>query len=302
MEKYDPPSMNRHSIRLRIDVKPENAFIGECVYCGSKENLTDEHTIPKGLWGKHFLIDGSCKTCANATTKFELRVLRSMEVFREFFGGPTRHSRKRGRWTRRRLVTNQTGHALDVPIGATAQAIFIPVFDYIPRKLFGDVKGRKHRLHDVKTCLFTKKIDPALSGYGLPPVGIVSDDWAKFYLKVAYTEYIRTFDPSFRSKAISDIIIHWRGDQSNYLGGRNSAPAINHVYILSYAALARSDGGYALVGYLRLFPFMNTPSHLVYLGDVPAGEKLPPNLPVRATWTRKNLWPNYVTSGPPIVL
>lgn len=50
--------------------------VGKCIYCGSTNNLTDEHIVPFGLGGNLELPKSSCKECARITSKFELAVLR----------------------------------------------------------------------------------------------------------------------------------------------------------------------------------------------------------------------------------
>src|SRR5262245_13876737 len=38
--------------------------IGKCIYCGSVDDLTTEHIIPKGLAGGWTLNEASCRRCA----------------------------------------------------------------------------------------------------------------------------------------------------------------------------------------------------------------------------------------------
>lgn len=51
--------------------------VGECIYCGRKDDLTDEHIIPYALNGNRTLNNASCKSCAQLTSDFERIVLRS---------------------------------------------------------------------------------------------------------------------------------------------------------------------------------------------------------------------------------
>lgn len=58
-----------------------------CIYCGSTEDLRKEHIIPNGLNGYWIINKGSCKMCADITSKFEREVLRdSMITARKFLG------------------------------------------------------------------------------------------------------------------------------------------------------------------------------------------------------------------------
>ena len=50
--------------------------IGECIYCGSKENLSLEHIVPEGLGGRLLLPDASCGKCRDLTSRFERSVQR----------------------------------------------------------------------------------------------------------------------------------------------------------------------------------------------------------------------------------
>lgn len=50
--------------------------VSSCIYCGNKDDLTDEHIIPYGLGGHLILPKASCKPCAVITSQFEQRLLR----------------------------------------------------------------------------------------------------------------------------------------------------------------------------------------------------------------------------------
>lgn len=50
--------------------------VGKCIYCGSTENLGNEHIIPFGLNGQWILPKSSCNKCGEITAKFEKELLR----------------------------------------------------------------------------------------------------------------------------------------------------------------------------------------------------------------------------------
>lgn len=50
--------------------------IGTCIYCGSVDDLTDEHVLPYALGGKLVLSRASCKACAAITGRLEQKLLR----------------------------------------------------------------------------------------------------------------------------------------------------------------------------------------------------------------------------------
>src|SRR5205814_3072492 len=66
-------------------------IIGECIYCGSTDDLTNEHIVPFGLSGTVGLVKASCKSCAAATSAIEGRLLRGhWRAYRKLLGLKTR--------------------------------------------------------------------------------------------------------------------------------------------------------------------------------------------------------------------
>lgn len=52
--------------------------IGECIYCGSTDELSEEHVVPYGLGAGWVLEKASCKKHRDITSKFELEILRKL--------------------------------------------------------------------------------------------------------------------------------------------------------------------------------------------------------------------------------
>lgn len=70
--------------------------VGECIYCGAQEDLTNEHIIPFAAGGRFELPAASCKVCAAITGAFEGDVMRTMlGPLRMLYNMPSR--RKKGR-------------------------------------------------------------------------------------------------------------------------------------------------------------------------------------------------------------
>ncbi len=70
--------------------------INQCVYCGSKDDLTDEHVVPFALGGRYILSKSSCTKCAAITSKIERSVLRGFMLEARTVGNfPTRNEKSR---------------------------------------------------------------------------------------------------------------------------------------------------------------------------------------------------------------
>jgi len=95
--------------------------IGQCIYCGSTANLTEEHVVPYGLAGHRLILeDASCRPCAKTTGAFEGAVLRGfMLKARTVAGLPTRRLRERPK-----------AFTLEAGDGHNLQTFTIPVADY----------------------------------------------------------------------------------------------------------------------------------------------------------------------------
>lgn len=70
--------------------------VGSCIYCGSTEDLTDEHIFPRSLWGTAKLPKASCPACRGIASKFELTCARMIfGPFRMVHELPTDHRKRR---------------------------------------------------------------------------------------------------------------------------------------------------------------------------------------------------------------
>ncbi|WP_129780355.1 hypothetical protein [Peristeroidobacter soli] len=104
--------------------------VGECIYCGSMHDLTDEHIIPYGLHGDMVLPRASCRICATITSKFELKVLRGpLQWVRSGLELKSRTPRK-GRPTSLPLGVTRDGATTieSVPIGDNLHTVILPIY------------------------------------------------------------------------------------------------------------------------------------------------------------------------------
>lgn len=289
-----PKSSGPNPISLTLGVMEHDRYIGECIYCGSKDNLSDEHPIPYGLWGKSVLGDGSCAACARETSKIEAEILRgSLGGVREYFASPSRRSKKKNLRTGVVSLQGDSGESLKAPVSDVVQFAVVPAFKHLPRKLLLEPKGNKHRTFSAVILPFNQSPSPETVNLWAPAVKLNITTWSRFLVKIAYGDYIRTFDEFFRSPHVSSFILTGKGDLTIYIGGRINAPAAAFLYNVTHYALRREKGGYAVVSYIRLFSFLESPSYLVHLGEIPRGEALPTGLPIYERWSASELWPTY---------
>jgi hypothetical protein len=94
--------------------------VGQCIYCGSRSNLGDEHIIPYSLGGGMILPDASCYECGKVTSYINGYAARHLfDEARAALNIRTRHRSHRA--TKRRLL---------VTIAEKQQYVDLPINDY----------------------------------------------------------------------------------------------------------------------------------------------------------------------------
>lgn len=104
--------------------------LGSCMYCGSSENLTDEHIIPFGMGGDLILRKSSCEACAAKTSLDERKVLRGFMYEGRLVGGfPSRRKKKQPKTIKRKLFREDgTEFTKDLLIKSGVSVIHLPIF------------------------------------------------------------------------------------------------------------------------------------------------------------------------------
>jgi hypothetical protein len=104
-------------------------LLGRCIYCGSTENLTDEHVLPLALGGTDMLRDGSCLTCNAVTAEVESRVLNvCWKGLRWVTGMPTRHKKRQPTTMPAEVRRGGEWLEVDLPITEYTGTAGFPVF------------------------------------------------------------------------------------------------------------------------------------------------------------------------------
>ena len=106
------------------------APLGECMYCGSKENLSDEHIIPYALSGTLVLPQSSCDSCAVITSKIERSVLRGFMFDARVVGNfPSRRKRDRPESLKTKVLSaDDTIVEKEVGVSESPAFLILPTF------------------------------------------------------------------------------------------------------------------------------------------------------------------------------
>lgn len=213
--------------------------LNECMYCGSKEDLTDEHIIPYALWGDLVLPKSSCKSCAEITSKFERKVLKGfMQELRDVSNAPTRRKKSRASYIEKTLLLkNDLEQNKRIPIEDGFGILMLPIFTQAT--IFGGVLQPNHlSIKGFDTIPFGQNMSKSLASHeaeGLSgKVSIDSYSFARLLAKIAYGMYVYKFGIFSREESpILPIILGQSNDISFWIGSYYSKPIKNSTSVHS---------------------------------------------------------------------
>lgn len=254
--------------------------VGYCIYCGSTESLTDEHTLASGLGGRHILPDSSCEECRNIISKPEQYVQRTLlHNARSYYGIKSHRKRPRLPTTveiRKKSgeIVKITGDAREIPF-----VIALPVFPN-PLILTSDelpagntYKGGFWNPKPSNLSAFLEKHDAeAIVTKKIMPMRL-----ARVIAKTAHAHATALLGPGSFKPLLCDLILGRRNLYIDLVGGeimpeRNEfkllRPTPNHLNtFIVFDWFRQSDGKCFYVAAVRLFSNLGAPTYFAVLGE-----------------------------------
>lgn len=255
-----------------INQSSKSPIIGECIYCGETEGLTDEHSIPYALFGAATLKKATCKVCAGATQKIEQRVLRdTFGQVREYLKFPSRKAKKNGTWIgRRRGFHKKTGEALDEPLENGPVMLFMAYPDYQPRLLLNTPFEKSHGLRKLATIHLNPVTELPHPSFEDSFIKFNPSDLERCIAKIALCEAIRIIDPTIRDRRVANFIINGTEESSSFLGAVLNHDVSDNMHKIEHQMLRGRTGEQVWVSYVRLFDFLPTPRYSVVIRPNPS--------------------------------
>lgn len=171
--------------------------VGECIYCGVTQGLSDEHIIPLALGGTVVLPAASCTQCAAITSAIERKVLRGfMYKARVVSNFPSRRKNERPRTLQTKLL-NQKGVVLteSLPVNESAALLPLPI---LTRASFicGDPPTRGVKITGIETIHFGKNVEAVIRDQNATSMEVTEDIQAAAFVqllaKIAYGYHVAT--------------------------------------------------------------------------------------------------------------
>lgn len=173
------------------------APVGECIYCGAKNELSDEHIIPLALGGNLVLPDASCKKCAAITSRIERSILRSFMYEARVVGNfPSRRKKDRPSTLRTKLISREdkvVEH--DLPVGEAPAFLILPMFARATI-LNNQPPARSMNIIGLETLHFGKDVEELVRGHDAKGIEfdaqIQATEFAQLLAKIAYGYLVAT--------------------------------------------------------------------------------------------------------------
>jgi len=241
--------------------------IGACIYCGSQNQLSDEHIIPLGLYGKTLLRQASCKACAKITGAFEGVVLRTiLGDVRMRNNFPTRHRKERPMF--RYIGTSSGGKRVST---SEFPAPYV-VYQFSKAGILLGAPAGLVIEHKVPVIIPDESHDEFQKRHawdGIIKFKFQPNEFRRMLLKIGYCYAVAQLGyRSFRPFSLPYFMT--KDGNLSYLAGQNSEkeerdPNSLHKTMTSIVRL--SNGQWLIVVEIRLFAGAETPTYHVVVGD-----------------------------------
>jgi hypothetical protein len=262
-------------------IQRSHPLIGQCIYCGTKGDLTDEHTVPYSLNGAIKLKKASCKKCAEITSSFERSFTRStLEVARDVMQYNTR--RRNRRQQTYPVEVKIKGEIKTVEMPVDAYAALVPALDlgfptYLVEKY--SLSGPQYRVGRKNNIGITVSRSPEKTKAFLEAIGAESIriktsfnayEFARMLAKIAYCETVALCGlENIKEVYVLDFILRGEGDPWRYIGGIGEYPLVvqaeNPETNPDIRAVSVING--ELRAFIQLFVPLGGPQYIVVVGE-----------------------------------
>jgi hypothetical protein len=250
---------------------PVTKYIGRCIYCGSTDNLTREHIVPRGIGGPWLLLKASCKKCAKVTSGFEKDVLRKFFILmRTKLGLPTYHLPKRPDSFSFVVTTDGQEKVMEVPASDAPTLFMMPLFEK-PGHIRKDAQGSDILVSGVSLHGKKNEVREFKDKYNVDSISRTEElhtSFARVLAKIAYGITVFRYGLDMIEKAyVLPCIIDNEGGISQWVGceAPHESPLLLPKEKLFHRIEILEKKNEVAVR-IRLFANYQTPEYLVIVG------------------------------------
>jgi hypothetical protein len=250
---------------------PLSKYIGKCIYCGSTDNLTREHIVPRGLGGPWLLLKASCKKCAKVTSGFERGVLNEFFILvRTKLGLPTYRPKNRPKTFPFLVTIGGKEKVLEVPVSDCPTLFMMPELEK-PGYIRKDTQGKGMSVTGMSLHGKENEFREFKDKYNVESISYTRElrtSFARVLAKIAYGMAVLQYGLDMIEEAyVLPCILGEKDDAAQWVGCEDphKSPALlpkerllHRIEVLT----KRNEVG----ARIRLFASYQTPEYLVIVG------------------------------------
>lgn len=253
-----------------------------CIYCGEKENLSDEHIIPFALGGNWLLPKSSCRECSQLTSEFERTCLRIiLGPTRLHLNFPTRRKKTRPSKLSLKMKYNKEDKDwVDIDVQQEDYPFIIGLPQYgLPDEISGlitvdhrdsgtkSIWVRGGNLHNNTNAYLEFICRKYRMAAVMPTMNLKTHEFCLMLTKIAHAYTIAEVGINSFKPFLSTMIC--RADTSNsiqYVGGLLAAePRSKNLHEVSFDSSLNTNPNIISVR-IRLLAFLEAPTYYVAVG------------------------------------
>lgn len=253
-----------------------------CIYCGAQGKLSEEHVVPFGLSGTHRIPWASCDECRDITSKFELKVQRTLFIEpRVLLGLKTRRPNERP--TKFSVIVKRVDGAEEVRNVDFAEYpgfFTVPIFE-VPAfvkpwkyKRGVNIRGKVHGflVRDKAKRLVDKiKAESGVEGVSFRTT-YEPAAFAQMLAKIAHGICVIHYGRDFATRSYLGRTIRLEiDDVGKWVGSVNGGRPTPQAAELHQMEI-RVSGGLVRV-HIKLFSLVGGPEYVVFVGPAPGNNR-----------------------------
>lgn len=260
----------------------QEIHIGTCIYCGSTENLSDEHAMPYSMQGDLVLLKASCGDCAKITCKFEGQVARGLfEPIRAALGVRTRRPKERPKDYSVLISKDGVVGPKKIPIVGNPSFITLPVFSMPLRMGLLPPELGMNGFLGWNTYLINggrNEYDDLRKRFNADAIALINPRkdselvFARFLAKIAYCHTVGFFGLDVLEENLVVPVIRGETDDILQHVGCINANAFDRFEELVEPEIIMRVGVKHLAKWvwvqIKIFTLKNTPPYLVIVGKL----------------------------------
>jgi len=244
--------------------------VGRCIYCGSTENLGNEHIIPYGLNGQWILPKASCEKCAKITSEFERDVLKNLFLdARVSLGLKTRKPEDKPKFLDQTVIIDEKKVVLKLPPNqhfTTACLLEYPLPAYI------DGRNYNEEVKPIACSIISLKDSPddlieKYNASGIEIKAVLKNVYSfpRLLAKIAYGFTVAQFGlDNIEKSFLPKIIIDEDKKICNYVG--TCTDKIIRSRKTLHTVIMKVNEKREIIVRIKFFSAINAPEYLVIVG------------------------------------